>query len=230
MMAFRPYFELVRKTMTKTNELIVLNCSKTQDVLNCATLIKKGAVVVFPTDTTYGIGCDPYNIESVERIFEIKHRDTKNPLPVLAYCSDDVERMVLIDGVGRTLAKAYWPGALTIVAPMRDENLPTLVTANKNNIGIRIPKNKCILSVLNHCKYIVGTSANLTGQKACTNPSEVLKSSLHGYDVLLNGGQVEGGVPSTIVELFNSNYKIIREGAISSLEICKLLGQNSKSH
>ena len=106
MMAFRPYFELVRKTMTKTNELIVLNCSKTQDVLNCATLLKKGAVVVFPTDTIYGIGCDPYNIESVERIFEIKHRDTKICFLYWGYlCFEDVERMRPIDGIGRTLAK-----------------------------------------------------------------------------------------------------------------------------
>ena len=88
-----------------------------------------------------------------------------------------------------------------------------LVSANKNKIGIRIPQNRCILSLLNHCKYIVGTSANISGQSASTNPSEVLKSSMRGYDVMMNGGQVQKGVPSTIVELLDSTFKIIREGA-----------------
>jgi L-threonylcarbamoyladenylate synthase len=230
MMFLWPYFKLVRNTMTKKNELIILNCFKTEDISICVSMIKNGAVVVFPTDTTYGIGCDPYNIDSVQRIFEIKHRDTSNPLPVLAYSYEDVERMVLINNIGKTLAKAFWPGGLTIVAPIRDENIPMLVSANKNNIGIRIPQNRCILSVLSHCKYLVGTSANISGQSACTNPSEVLKSSMHGYDVLLNGGQVEKGVPSTIVELLESTFKIIREGAISSNEIRKLLGHNSESN
>ena len=88
-----------------------MNCSKIEDISTCVTLIKKGAVVVFPTDTIYGIGCDPYNIESVQRIFEIKHRNTKNPLPVLAYSYEDVERMVLINNIGKILAKAFGQAA-----------------------------------------------------------------------------------------------------------------------
>jgi L-threonylcarbamoyladenylate synthase len=112
---------------------------------------------------------------------------------------------------------------LTIISPIKDENISTKVTAGKMSIGVRIPDNKCILSLLRHCKYLVGTSANKSGENPSKSSSEVISSSLHGFDALLDGGTVEKGVESTIVDLLDSTPKIIREGAITSQEIYRVL-------
>src|SRR5215212_7510364 len=106
----------------------IFQCSE-EAVASCALVVKNGGVVVYPTDTIYGIGCDPYNDLAVKRIFTIKGRDEKKPLPVLAYSMQNAERIVSLGRTGRTLAEKYWPGALTIVAPIIDRRILHTVTA-----------------------------------------------------------------------------------------------------
>jgi L-threonylcarbamoyladenylate synthase len=201
----------------------VFDCHKDIEIFQCASLVKSGGVIVYPTDTIYGIGCNPYNDKSVERIFKIKGRNKNNPLPILASNIQDIEKIVSLGKIGKLLARTYWPGALTIISPIIDENISTKVTSGKMSIGVRIPNNKCILSLLRHCKYLVGTSANKSGENPSKNPSEIISSPLHGFDALLDGGTVEGGVESTIVDLTDFTPKIIRERAITSQEIYKVL-------
>ena len=204
----------------------VFDCHKDIEIFQCASLVKSGGVIVYPTDTIYGIGCNPYNDKSVERIFKIKGRNKNNPLPILASNIQDIEKIVSLGKIGKLLARTYWPGALTIISPIIDENISTKVTSGKMSIGVRIPNNKCILSLLRHCKYLVGTSANKSGENPSKNPSEIISSPLHGFDALLDGGTVEGGVESTIVDLTDLTPKIIRERAITSQEIYKVLAGN----
>ncbi|MDQ5863366.1 MAG: Sua5/YciO/YrdC/YwlC family protein, partial [Thermoproteota archaeon] len=97
----------------------IFQCSN-DAVASCALLIKSGGVVIYPTDTIYGIGCDPYNDLAVKRIFTIKGRDEKKSLPILTSSIVDAERIVSLGRTGRMLAERYWPGALTIVAPIID--------------------------------------------------------------------------------------------------------------
>src|SRR3712207_4191284 len=87
----------------------IFPCSQ-EAVADCALLIKRGGVVIYPTDTIYGIGCDPYNDLSVRRIFTIKGRDEKKPLPILTSSIDEAERIVSLGRAGRVLAERYWPG------------------------------------------------------------------------------------------------------------------------
>lgn len=199
----------------------VFSCS---DAEKCASIVKRGGVVVFPTDTIYGIGCDPYNDAAVERIFRIKGRDEKKPLPVLAYSTQDAEKLIALGRTGMALAKKYWPGALTIVAPITDNNrISPMVTAGSMNLAARVPANRCVLLLLKHCKYLVGTSANLSGQKSLKSVKEVLGSELAGFDALLDGGAVEKGVESTIVDVAGATPKVVREGAIKAEEIYRSL-------
>ena len=200
----------------------IFGCSD-DAVARCASVVKSGGVVVFPTDTIYGIGCDPYNYQAVERIFEIKGRNIKKPLPVLAFSLEDAENLVSLGGAGSVLAKRFWPGALTIVAPVADKRISSRVTADSDSLAVRVPANKCVLSLLKQCKYIVGTSANLSGQKPLKSAQEVLDSQLEGYDALLDGGQVETGIESTIVDVIGEP-KILREGAIKSKELLDIIG------
>ena len=193
-------------------------------VATCALLIKSGEILVFPTDTIYGIGCDPYNDRAVERIFAIKGRNEKKPLPVLAYSTADAEKIVSLGDAGRVLAKKYWPGVLTIVAPIADKKISRRVTAAGSSLAVRVPANECVLSLLKRCKYLVGTSANPSGEGPGKSAQEVLNSSLKGYDALLDGGPVENGIESTIVDI-TSRPKVLREGTIKANEVLRLLGR-----
>ncbi|MFL6317906.1 MAG: L-threonylcarbamoyladenylate synthase, partial [Nitrososphaeraceae archaeon] len=194
------------------------------DIYKCASIVTSGGIIVYPTDTIYGIGCNPYNDSSVQRIFKIKGRNQKKPLPILASSIEDVEKIVSLDKIGKLLARKYWPGALTIVSTLRDKNISIKLTAGKKTIGVRIPNNKCTLMLLKHCKYLVGTSANRSGEKPPKSASEVMSSSLDDFDALLDGGTVEKGIESTIVDISDSTSpKVIREGAIRSEEVYKVL-------
>jgi L-threonylcarbamoyladenylate synthase len=197
----------------------IFKCNEVTDIRKCASIVKDGGVIVFPTDTLYGLGCNPYNEKAVEKIFQIKNRDKTNPLPILASSITDIERIVSLGSTGKKLAQIYWPGALTIIVPLVDQNIPYQLRAGKMSIGVRIPNNICALLLLRGCKYLTGTSANKSGEAACKSSSEVLSSSLRGFDAILDGGTVKGRVQSTIVDLTGQHPKISREGAITSQAI-----------
>jgi L-threonylcarbamoyladenylate synthase len=201
----------------------IFKCSE-DAIASCALVVNSGGVVVYPTDTIYGIGCDPYNDLAVKRIFTIKGRSEKKPLPVLTYSIQDAERIVSLGKTGRMLAERYWPGALTIVAPIIDRRISPQAMAGSPSLAVRIPANKCVLLLLSHCRYLIGTSANLSGHRALKSAQEVVNSGLEGYDALLDGGTVEKGVESTIVSV-EDKPKILREGAIKSREILHFVGQ-----
>lgn len=204
-------------------------CHKSADVSSCVSILKKGGVIVYPTDTLYAIGCNPYNENAVERIFIIKDRNKNNPLPILASTIKDIEKLVSLNKIGRFLANQYWPGALTIIAPLKDKKISSKVTANKLSVGVRIPNNKCALALLKQCKYLIGTSANKSGEAPFKSSSEIISSSasFHSFDALLDGGKVGRGLESTIVQISNNDAKVIREGAIASEEIYTILQASS---
>lgn len=197
----------------------ILKCNERNDITKCASIVKNGGVIVFPTDTLYGIGCDPYDEKAVDKIFKIKNRDKINPLPILASSVVDIERIVLLSRTAKRLAQIYWPGALTIIVPLIDKKISDNLRAGKMSIGVRVPNNICVLSLLKDCKYLTGTSANKSGEPGCKSFSEVLSSSLRGFDAILDGGEVDERVQSTIVDLTGQHPRVIREGAIETQAI-----------
>ena len=194
----------------------VLECSNYDHIASCASTLSDGGIIVFPTDTVYGIGCNPYYDESVERIFQIKDRSEDKPLPVMGYSISDIEKLVHMSPLAKSLAQYFWPGALTIVSPCKDNNISRRVMAGGDNLAVRIPGNRCTQSLLRFCKYLIGTSANVSGRKPCTSSYEVLSSGLSGFDLVLDGGALGGGIESTIIEVMDSNVRILREGVIKS--------------
>jgi len=116
---------------------------------------------------------------------------------------------------------AFWPGALTIISTLTDKRISTNVTAGKTTVGVRVPNNKCAITLLKHCKYLVGTSANNSGEKPCNSISEVILS-LRGFDAILDGGHTKEG-ESTILDLSGPVPKITREGVISFDAINRVL-------
>lgn len=209
---------------TKKLPFKILKCNEQNDITKGASIVKNGGVIVFPTDTLYGIGCDPYDEKAVDKIFKLKNRDKTNPLPILASSIVDIEKIALLDRTAKKLAQIYWPGALTIIVPLIDKKISDNLRAGKMSVGVRVPNNVCVLSLLKDCKYLTGTSANKSGEPGCKSFSEVLSSSLRGFDAILDGGEVEEGVQSTIVDLTGQHPRVIREGAIVSQAIYATIG------
>ncbi|HEY7508479.1 MAG TPA: L-threonylcarbamoyladenylate synthase [Nitrososphaera sp.] len=189
-------------------------------VSRCASIVKQGGVVVFPTDTVYGIGCDPYSDSAVSRIFSIKGRQEDKPLPVLAASIQDAQKLVRLGKTGTLLAKKFWPGALTIVAPLADSKISAGVLAGKKSLAVRVPAGNCTLQLLSLCKYLVGTSANPSGRPSPKTAQEV---SLTGYDAILVDAGALIGTESTIVDVTGPRLEITRQGAISAGDIQKAI-------
>ena len=180
-------------------------------------VIENGGIVIFPTDTVYGMGCNPYNVNAVEKIYEIKSREKIKPLPVLAYSLDTVKQIARIDTFTEKIIKKYWPGPLTLILELTDKKLKKSLKLD-NKIAVRIPDSKCTLKLLKKCGLLVGTSANISGNPSSTDPKECLKNIIN-YDIFLNGGTITSKGESTIIEIENEEIKIIREGVLKKEEI-----------
>ena len=179
--------------------------------------IQTGGIVVYPTDTVYGIGCDPYNSDAINRIYEIKKRDKTKLFPILGYSKQVLENIVEFNEMADTIAKKFWPGQLTIILPIKDEKLQG-DTNNVQSIGVRVPNNRCVLSLLKECKLIIGTSANISGKETITDPNKFDEFN-QDFDIFLDGGKIQSSGASTIIEIKNDELKIIRKGSISEHEL-----------
>ena len=193
-----------------------LDCDD-EGIKKTSQIIEKGGIVVFPTDTVYGIGCNPYNENSVKKIYEIKSRTELKSLPVLAYSLDVVKEIALIDEFTEKIIEKYWPGPLTLILKLTDQKLKKSLNLG-NKIAVRIPDSKCTLKLLEKCRLLVGTSANISGNSSYTNPDECIKN-IKNYDMFLNGGIITSKGESTIIEIENEEIKIIREGTLKIEDI-----------
>ena len=182
-----------------------------------ATTIKNGGLVVFPTDTVYGLGCDPRNAKAVEAIFQIKKRKESKQLPILAYSKDEVSKIAVFDDVSSKIADRLWPGQVTLVLKLKDNEIKKAMRLT-DKIAVRVPNNPCIMALLKECKLVVGTSANFSGQPALTDSKKV-QGNFSGFDVFLDGGVISNSTSSTIVEVKDGTLEILRQGKITKEEI-----------
>ena len=191
----------------------VLKSTKT-NIKKAAQIVKKGGLVVYPTETVYGLGCDPLNIQAVKQIIEVKGNRNK-PLPILAASIDDAERIAVTSSNAKMLAAKFWPGHLTLVVPKKPI-LPEIVTFGLDTVGLRIPRNSVALKLASLSGgLLVGSSANRTGEVPPRSVQELSEELTDMVDVVLDGGESVRGIPSTIVDLTSNEPKILREGPIS---------------
>ncbi len=202
--------------------MLVLECTE-DNIATAAESVRKGRVVVYPTDTVYGIGCDPYNDSAVELIFGIKGREEGKPLPLLCSSAEVAAKIVKLNESARMLAAKFWPGPLTIVVELADKRIAKNVTAGMGLLGVRVPDHRCALSLIERCGgVIVGTSANRSGARPPRSAQEV-SESLQGFDILLDGGSTPLGVESTVVDLSGAEPRIVREGYVTRAQIESVL-------
>ncbi len=181
---------------------------------------ENGKIIAFPTDTVYGVGCDPFNKESISRIYNLKKREGGKRFPILGLSKTELEKIVEFNSDAKKISERFWPGQVTLVLPIRKEIIEKI--ENNGKLAVRVPNNKCILSILKQCKLIVGTSANISGEKSILDSNEI-KTKLSEIDLLVDGGKIISSGESTIIDFVNNELKIIREGSISKDEIEKEL-------
>ena len=200
----------------RIENVLRVSCDK-KGIENASQIINQGGIAVFPTDTVYGIGCNPYNKDSVRKIYEIKSRDISKPFPVLVYSRDIAEKIVLFDEFTKKIVERFWPGPLTVILKLTDDNLKKSLNVT-DKIAIRVPNHKCTLELLKKCNFLIGTSANISGHSSFTNPDECFKN-IQKYDIFVDGGVITSKAESTIIEIENEEIKIVREGTLSYEEI-----------
>src|SRR3989344_3885958 len=168
-------------------------------------VLKKGGIVIFPTDTVYGIGCLFDNPKAVDRIYEIKKTPTNQPFPILVSNLSQVEDLAVINKTGEGIIKKYWPGALTIVLDSKN---------GKEKIGFRMPDSALIKSIIDGVGMpLIGTSANLHGSDAPKSYEELDSDFAKLADFVLEG-KCQLGAESTVVDATGDVPDILRQGAI----------------
>jgi len=177
-----------------------------------AKIVKGGGVIVYPTDTVYGLGCDPRRSSAVERLCRIKGRELK-PLPVLCDSFQSAARLVSFNDRSEALARSFWPGALTIVLPLKME-LPEAVHAGSGTLGVRVPDSAGCVRLIAACGgLLVGTSANKSGRPSSRLAQEAFESLGDMVDLVLDGGPLQGR-ESTVVRVEGNHMDILREGEL----------------
>ncbi len=182
--------------------------------------LRAGELVVFPTETFYGIAADPFSPSALEKLFAIKGRDPQKPIALIAADSKmafEIAREA--PAVARRLANAFWPGPLTIVLPARDGFPPQLVGPD-GGVGIRVSPHPIARALSEKLgRPITATSANRSGEAPATTLHAARESLGNKVKVFLEGGTLRASAPSTIVACDARGYRIIRAGAIDEREL-----------
>lgn len=176
-----------------------------------AEVIKRGGIVGFPTETVYGLAADAFNREAVEKVFVVKKRPQNKPFTVQIKDITYLEQIACdIPAFAYQLVSKFWPGPLTLVLSAKDGG----------TIGVRISSNKVAQKLIEQAQTaIVAPSANVSDQAEAKDAQEVFKSFDGLIDLVIDGGPVELGIASTVVDLTVDPYKILREGAITKEDI-----------
>ena len=186
-------------------------------VTYAAEKIRAGEVLGVPTDTFYGLAVDPFNLHAVDRVYEIKTRSRHKPLSLLIESVDQAADMAgLVPEIFYLLARRFWPGPLTIIVKA-DPKLPLKVTANTGNVALRVPAAEIPLAIIRSAGLpITATSANLHGEVECSTAMQVRDQLGDCLSIIVDGGQVPGVMPSTIIDLTgDGSWRLLRQGCDS---------------
>ncbi len=206
----------------------VYDCGRSEQradgIAAAAGAVRSGRLVVLPTDTLYGVGCDAFDSGAVRVLLSAKRRGPDMPVGVLVGSWSTVDGLVLgVPRAARTLIEAFWPGDLSIVLP----HAPSLawdLGRTRGTVMIRMPLHPVALELLREVGPMAVSSANVSGQPPATNAAEAKEQFGELVSVYLEGGPSGDPVPSTIVDLTGSEPLVLREGAVSVEAVSAVLG------
>ncbi len=208
------------------SEIIKINPKQPEDDLisRAARILQKGGVIGYPTETVYGIGSSLFVSEAVDRIYALKNRDHSKALIVIAADAIQIGDLVEeIPDAAERLMENFWPGPLTLVFRASKE-LRDSPFRRSHTIAIRIPDCSICLSLIKSCGFpIISTSANRSGELPATTAAQVAEMFGDQLDLIIDGSDMLSTTPSTVVDVTRLPVRVLREGAISKLEIDTVL-------
>lgn len=188
-----------------------------------ANIIRNGGIVIFPTETVYGIGTNGFNEESIRKIYEIKKRDFSKPISLLV-SNMEMVKMVAEDvsDLEYALMEKFWPGPFTIILKKK-KIVPDILTANSDTVGVRMPNGIVAKKLIEYAGVPVATpSANISGKPSGTSINDIIEDFKGKVDYIIDTGLSELGIPSTIVKVVGNVPNILREGTISKEQVEKV--------
>lgn len=208
---------------------MVYDCSDPETrkagLAGAASVLRSGRLVVFPTDTVYGVGADAFNPDAVRSLLSAKGRGAGMPASVLVGSWSTVDGLVLsVPGAARSLIEAFWPGGLSIILPAAP-SLAWDLGETRGTVMVRMPLHPVAIELLREVGPIAQSSANRTGESPATSVPQAREALGDAVGTYLDGGESGAAVPSTIVDLTGDEPAVLREGAVSLAEIGEVLGR-----
>ena len=188
----------------------------TSDISTAVRILSEGGIVIYPTDTAFGIGCRMDKRESVDRLFSIRKRPRTQATPVLVSSADQaLAYLQNPNHIVRHLMKTYWPGALTIIAAVQTDSVYSPIRGGTDTIGFRMPNHETILRIIRGVGVpILGPSANFHGQKTPFHEKDLDPELIRLVDMVVPGECFAGNV-STVLDTTSVPVSIRRQGAVS---------------
>ncbi|MDT8441303.1 MAG: L-threonylcarbamoyladenylate synthase [Desulfuromonadales bacterium] len=194
--------------------LLAINRDNPQERLihKAVDCLTRGGVIAYPTDTTYGIGCDIFNRRGVKGIYQIKQRDARKPFSFICADLADVANYAQVSNFAFRIMKRHLPGPYTFVLEA-SKVVPDTLTTRQKTVGIRIPEDAIALAIVRGLGHpLVTTSANLSGQSPLHDPVEIDAALGRNLDLVIDGG-VRLGEPSTVISLIDDRIEVLRQGS-----------------
>ena len=183
-----------------------------RSIATAASAVLGGGVVVYPTDTVYGLGCDPTCEKAVTRLVAAKKRDDK-PISILCSTTAGATSLIRMNEVARNLAARFWPGALTIVGRMK-RPFPFPLHRGTGTLGVRVPAMPLCIQLIESCGgWLTGTSANISGRPSARTAWEAARQLGDSVDLILDGGRLDGK-ESTVVRVVGDRIQVLRTGPV----------------
>lgn len=199
------------------------NNIKNEELDEAVNALNNDKIVVFPTETVYGIGGNALKVEVINKLFQAKKRNYGKPISLLVGSIDKIKNIAYVDKNEEKIIKAFMPGELTLVLKKK-ACINDLVTAGKNTVGVRIPNHNIALCILNKVDFPLATSsANISGENNIADFDEIINDLKDYVDIFIKGNISDDLKASTVVELNNDIVNILREGKISKIDIEKTL-------
>ncbi len=185
-----------------------------------STIIKNGGIVVFPTETVYGIGTNGFDKNAIKKLYEAKKRPLNKPISLLVNSIDMINEIAKdITELEYTLIKEFFPGPLTIILKKKDI-IPNILTANLDTVGVRMPANEIALKLIEYSGIPIATSSsNISGKPSRTNLSNIMRDFNKNVDYFIDDGPSKIGLASTIIQIIDGTLHILRQGYITENQI-----------
>lgn len=208
-------------------QVLIVNSKKPgKEVIDRAVkVIEAGGLIVYPTDTVYGLGTNALNPQAVFKVFEVKNRPLDQALPTIVSGLEMAEELAYVTEEARKLIQAFWPGALTIILKKKPV-VPSVVTGGKFGVGLRAPNHAVPLTITRMSGLpLIATSANKHSGANPVKVRDVLNQLGEEVDLILDGGRTEIGVASTIIDMTRTPPLIVRKGPVTREMIEGVIGQ-----